>query len=49
MSIIQEIIDYDFVNSFDINTLKEALIIPLKNQDIYFTSFVCSDSNCKGG
>ncbi|MCP4970280.1 MAG: type II/IV secretion system protein [Arcobacter sp.] len=45
MKIINHIIDYNFVNSFDINTLRESLSIPLKSEDIYFTSFTCVSSD----
>ncbi|WP_321311910.1 GspE/PulE family protein [Halarcobacter sp.] len=39
------IIDYSFLNNYDINTLKENLIIPLKKEGIYFDCLYCDKSN----
>lgn len=41
----ENIIDYNFVKSFDIKKLKEALVVPLKTETIYFKCFVCKSSD----
>ncbi|WP_072681563.1 GspE/PulE family protein [Arcobacter sp. LA11] len=45
MKIINNIIDYNFLNSFDINRLRESLVIPIRNDSIYFMCFVCKESD----
>ncbi len=45
MKTYNEIIDYNYVNSFDINILKKALVLPIKSDGIYFRCFVCDESN----
>lgn len=45
MKIYDEIIDYTFVNSFDLNLLKEVLVLPIKKDGIYSKFFTCKDSN----
>lgn len=48
MKIIENIIDYNFVNSFDINELRKSLVIPIKTNSIYFTCFICNASKVSG-
>lgn len=45
MKIIENIIDYNFLNSFDIEELMRKLFIPIKTNSIYSMCFVCDDSN----
>ncbi len=45
MKIYDEIIDYNYINSFDIEILRKALIIPIKSDGIYFRCFICDESN----
>lgn len=39
------VIDYNFVNSFDINLLKKSLVLPIKKDGIYIECFCCKSSN----
>ncbi len=43
--ISKNIIEYDFVKSFNEQELKKAFIIPIKNEGIYLKCFVCIESN----
>ena len=45
MKIINNVIDYSFLSSFDIKELIEALVIPIRTDSIYFVCFVCGESN----
>lgn len=45
MKIYDEIIDYTFVNSFDINLLKKALVLPIKKEGLYSKFFICEESS----
>lgn len=45
MIIFENVVDYSFVNTFDIEKLKEALVLPIKKDGIYIKCFVCKDSN----
>jgi len=44
MKIINNVIDYNFINSFDIDELRKALVIPIKTESIYFMCFICNES-----
>lgn len=45
MNITENIIDYNFVDSFDIENLRKFLVIPIKTSSIYFMCFVCKESD----
>ena len=45
MKIYDVLIDYEFVKSFDLSSLKESLILPIKKDGIYIDTFVCEESN----
>lgn len=45
MKIINNVIDYNFLNTFDIDILRETLVIPIKSDSIYFMCFICEESN----
>lgn len=38
------LIDYNYVSTFDIDTLNKALVIPIKSETIYQVSFACKES-----
>lgn len=42
--IYKNVVDYNYVNSFENSVLKEALVLPIKNDGIYSKFFVCSES-----
>ena len=44
MKIFNEIIDYSCFKEFDINKLRDALILPIKYDGIYFSCFICEES-----
>ena len=45
MNILNEIIDYNLVDSFDIDFLRENLILPIKKDGIFFDIFSCIESD----
>ena len=45
MKIFNEIIDYSCFKEFQINELRDNLILPIKYDGIYFNCFVCEESN----
>ncbi len=45
MMSIEEVIDYEFLDSFELSLLKEALVIPIKSDNIYMNCFTCKNSN----
>lgn len=45
--IYENIVNYEYVNSFDIKKLKELLVLPISNDGIYSKFFVCDDSQLK--
>lgn len=45
MKIYDSIIDYEFISSFNIKLLREALVLPIKNDGIYFECFSCDKSD----
>ena len=44
MEIYKYLVDYNYVNSFCINDLRKALVIPIISKGIYCTFFVCDES-----
>lgn len=47
MKIFDEIIDYTCFNQFNINDLRDNLVLPIKYDGIYFKCFCCKESNLK--
>jgi general secretion pathway protein E len=47
MNKIKYLIDYSYVSTYDIDLLRSSLIIPIKTDDIYFTAFICDESDIK--
>ncbi|WP_258238353.1 GspE/PulE family protein [Arcobacter sp. CECT 8983] len=47
MKLYKYLIDYNYVNSFNIEVLKKALVLPIKADGIYCKFFVCEESNLK--
>jgi general secretion pathway protein E len=44
MKIYDEIIDFNFLSGFDIFLLEKSLVLPIKQDGIYFKCFVCEES-----
>lgn len=42
---IEEQIDYEYLSTYNLEELKKALLIPLKNDSIYKKCFCCEESN----
>lgn len=47
MNTTKYLIDYSYVSTYDIDLLRSSLIIPIKTDDIYFTAFICNESDIK--
>jgi len=47
MKLYRYLIDYNYVNSFDIQLLKKALVLPVSSDGIYCKFYVCKESNLK--
>lgn len=47
MKLYKYLIDYNYVNSFDLKLLKEALVLPISSDGIYCKFYVCKESNLK--
>lgn len=45
MNLYKYLIDYEYVNSFEISSLKKALVLPISNDGIYCKFFVCKNSD----
>ena len=45
MQFYKYLVDYNYVNSFDIDILKEAKVLPISSDGIYCKLFVCEESN----
>ncbi|AXH13007.1 GspE/PulE family protein [Halarcobacter bivalviorum] len=45
MNLYKHLINYDYVNSFEISSLKKALVLPISNDGIYCKFFVCKNSD----
>ncbi len=45
MKIFNELIDYSYIETFDIKILEKSLILPIKSNGIYFKCYICEESN----